>query len=133
MRHTVAAPTVAASAGPGRRSAPGQGGVGRRAATALAAATIGASAPTKKGSAAEMRAPSLRRVVRTPRDRVQAYLQNPPVTALLHPRPPRAASGGGAATCEDVAAVGGSSNGRTSGFGPENRGSNPCPPATDAG
>src|SRR5438552_18989254 len=24
---------------------------------------------------------------------------------------------------------GGSSNGRTSGFGPENRGSNPCPPA----
>src|SRR5207245_7065601 len=33
------------------------------------------------------------------------------------------------AACEDVAAVGGSSNGRTSGFGPENRGSNPCPPA----
>ncbi len=26
-------------------------------------------------------------------------------------------------------ALGGSSNGRTSGFGPENRGSNPCPPA----
>src|SRR5207245_7961906 len=90
IRHTVAAPTVAASAGPGRRSAPGQGGVGRRAATALAAATIGASAPTKRGSAAEMRAPSLRRVVRTPRDRVQAYLQNPWVTALLHPRPPLA-------------------------------------------
>ncbi len=28
--------------------------------------------------------------------------------------------------------LGGSSNGRTSGFGPENRGSNPCPPACDA-
>src|SRR5947208_1558630 len=27
---------------------------------------------------------------------------------------------------------GGSSNGRTSGFGPENRGSNPCPPAMGA-
>src|SRR5438477_7627212 len=39
------------------------------------------------------------------------------------------ASGPGVAACEDVAAVGGSSNGRTSGFGPENRGSNPCPPA----
>src|SRR5438046_576272 len=39
------------------------------------------------------------------------------------------ACGPGVAACEDVAAVGGSSNGRTSGFGPENRGSNPCPPA----
>src|SRR6202023_346553 len=39
----------------------------------------------------------------------------------------------GPATCEDVLAVRGSSNGRESGFGPENRGSNPCPPATSAG
>src|SRR5262249_35551455 len=36
---------------------------------------------------------------------------------------------GGGHSCQDVRAPGGSSNGRTSGFGPENRGSNPCPPA----
>jgi hypothetical protein len=66
---------------------------------------------------------------RRPRQ-VQEYLQGVQLGALLHCyRGYRQGSGGDYPS----SSIGGSSNGRTSGFGPENRGSSPCPPAANCG
>ena len=52
------------------------------------------------------------------------------VASVILARAPGAVAAG--ASCATIlrSPAGGSSNGRTSGFGPENRGSNPCPPAS---
>ena len=66
---------------------------------------------------------------------VQAYLQTQEsrgVTTTCKPACRLARSGvlpGVRALVRGCMPLGGSSNGRTSGFGPENRGSSPCPPA----
>jgi hypothetical protein len=108
IRHTVATATAAELAPLGRRSAPGHGLDARVAVTVLDASTVlvaltvldaatvlavanTAIAPSParaNSSAAESKALMFHRVLLTLPDRVQAWLQNPWMTAFLRARAP---------------------------------------------
>src|ERR1700682_836243 len=84
IRQAVAVSTAAELAAVGRRLAPGQVLDARLArAAAPASAKPTPNAPAADSSAAESKAPTFHRVLLALPDRVQAWLQNLPMTAFL--------------------------------------------------